>query len=267
MPTQLRLALLMGGGSSEREVSLKSGQAVLANLDPARYQTVVFDPSYDLARLVDQGRLREDLYYRLAVFPIALPPLRERGQDLGLLLDHFVERLSREVGRTLAFTPAAREALLRYAWPGNLREMANLVERLGDVPLDRLRIPPAPGTATEKDLIAALEGPQKHICELVDGVLVEKPFIGVRFGEVRLADIPRACDLLLLASIAALPTGSSWANRTGSPAASCRSTMRSTPRRRRPTSATRASPGCCRAMAASTWIPPRRRTSTPGSAR
>ncbi|MCA1988477.1 MAG: sigma 54-interacting transcriptional regulator [Desulfarculus sp.] len=86
--------------------------------------------SRDLARLVDQGRLREDLYYRLAVFPIALPPLRERGQDLGLLLDHFVERLSREVGRGLAFTPAAREALLRYAWPGNLREMANLVERL-----------------------------------------------------------------------------------------------------------------------------------------
>ncbi|MCA1905905.1 MAG: sigma 54-interacting transcriptional regulator [Desulfarculus sp.] len=86
--------------------------------------------SRDLARLVDQGRLREDLYYRLAVFPIALPPLRERGQDLGLLLDHFVERLSREVGRTLTFTPAAREALLRYAWPGNLREMVNLVERL-----------------------------------------------------------------------------------------------------------------------------------------
>jgi Nif-specific regulatory protein len=86
--------------------------------------------SRDLARLVDQGRLREDLYYRLAVFPIALPPLRERGPDLGLLLDHFVERLARETGRGLTFTPPAREALLRYAWPGNLREMANLVERL-----------------------------------------------------------------------------------------------------------------------------------------
>ncbi|MCA1989260.1 MAG: D-alanine--D-alanine ligase [Desulfarculus sp.] len=55
MPTKLRLALLMGGGSSEREVSLKSGRAVLANLDPARYQTVVFDPSCDLARLVDEA--------------------------------------------------------------------------------------------------------------------------------------------------------------------------------------------------------------------
>jgi Uma2 family endonuclease len=53
--------------------------------------------------------------------------------------------------------------------------MADLVARLGGVPLDRLRIPPAPGMATEKDLIAALEGPQKRICELVDGVLVEKP--------------------------------------------------------------------------------------------
>lgn len=55
MPAKLRLALLMGGSSSEREVSLKSGRAVLANLDPARYQTVVFDPSQDLARLVDEA--------------------------------------------------------------------------------------------------------------------------------------------------------------------------------------------------------------------
>lgn len=91
---------------------------------------LIASTSRDLARLVDQGRLREDLYYRLAVFPIALPPLRERGQDVGLLLDHFVERLSREVGRSLSFTPPARETLLRYAWPGNLREMSNLVERL-----------------------------------------------------------------------------------------------------------------------------------------
>lgn len=55
MPAKMRLALLMGGSSSEREVSLKSGRAVLANLDPARYQTVVFDPSLDLARLVDEA--------------------------------------------------------------------------------------------------------------------------------------------------------------------------------------------------------------------
>lgn len=96
--------------------------------------------SRDLARAVDRGLLREDLYYRLAVFPIALPPLRERAGDIALLLDHFGERCQRSLGHRVSFTPPARDALIRYNWPGNLREMANLLERLsmlgGEGPVD-----------------------------------------------------------------------------------------------------------------------------------
>ncbi|MBI5521748.1 MAG: sigma-54-dependent Fis family transcriptional regulator [Desulfarculus sp.] len=85
---------------------------------------------HDLAPAVDRGLFREDLYYRLGVFPIPLPPLRERGQDQALLLDHFLERLARRRGRRLELSPAARRGLLAHHWPGNLLEMANLLERL-----------------------------------------------------------------------------------------------------------------------------------------
>jgi Nif-specific regulatory protein len=84
----------------------------------------------DLAGAVDQGRFREDLYYRLGVFPIPLPPLRERGDDVHILLEYFLDQLAKRRGRRLELSPAARRGLLAYAWPGNLREMANLLERL-----------------------------------------------------------------------------------------------------------------------------------------
>ncbi len=84
----------------------------------------------DVAGAVDQGRFREDLYYRLGVFPIPLPPLRERGDDVRILLDYFLDLLAKRRGRRLELSPAARRGLLAYAWPGNLLEMINLLERL-----------------------------------------------------------------------------------------------------------------------------------------
>jgi Nif-specific regulatory protein len=84
----------------------------------------------DLAGAVDQGRFREDLYYRLGVFPIPLPPLRERGDDVHILLEYFLDQLAKRRGRRLELSPAARRGLTAYVWPGNLREMANLLERL-----------------------------------------------------------------------------------------------------------------------------------------
>jgi Nif-specific regulatory protein len=84
----------------------------------------------DLAGAVDQGRFREDLYYRLGVFPIPLPPLRERGDDVRILLEYFLDQLAKRRGRRLELSPAARRGLLAYAWPGNLLEMINLLERL-----------------------------------------------------------------------------------------------------------------------------------------
>lgn len=85
----------------------------------------------NLGRLVAQGGFREDLFYRIHVLTIELPPLRERGGDALLLLNHFSEKYSREVGKPrLRFSDAALRTLLRYHWPGNVRELQNLVQRL-----------------------------------------------------------------------------------------------------------------------------------------
>jgi len=83
-----------------------------------------------LEMLVKEKKFREDLYYRINVIPIDLPPLRERGLDIAILANHF-EKFNEEKGVTLnVFTPEAINALLAYAWPGNVRELENLVEML-----------------------------------------------------------------------------------------------------------------------------------------
>jgi DNA-binding NtrC family response regulator len=85
----------------------------------------------DLEARVAEGRFREDLFYRLYVIPLPLPPLRERPEDIPLLLDHF-RVLFRNAGPTVlaGFTPSALDVLCAYPWPGNVREIRNLVERL-----------------------------------------------------------------------------------------------------------------------------------------
>jgi DNA-binding NtrC family response regulator len=84
----------------------------------------------DILRLVREGRFREDLYHRLNVIGLEMPPLRERREDVPLLLDHFLSHFSRENNKPLRrFTPAALKALVDYAWPGNVRELENVVER------------------------------------------------------------------------------------------------------------------------------------------
>ena len=84
----------------------------------------------DLARMVADGRFREDLYYRLNVFPVVLPPLRERRDDIPRLVRHFTQRFARRMGRRIETIPSAvMEALVRYPWPGNIRELQNVIER------------------------------------------------------------------------------------------------------------------------------------------
>ena len=94
----------------------------------------------DLPAEIRAGRFREDLYFRLNVVPIFVPPLRERPDDVPLLADHFMAMLAREYGRRAkVFDPEAVAALQRYPWPGNVRELRNLVERLMImVPGDRI---------------------------------------------------------------------------------------------------------------------------------
>jgi Nif-specific regulatory protein len=84
----------------------------------------------DLESLLREGRLREDLYYRLNVFPVVVPPLRERKTDILLLANHFIEKYTKEQGKEVSrMTPSATDMLMNYHWPGNVRELENCVER------------------------------------------------------------------------------------------------------------------------------------------
>ena len=84
----------------------------------------------DLRGMVEQRKFREDLFYRLNVFPIDVPALRERSDDIPLLVNHFAQRFARQMKRTIETTPAeTMAALTRYAWPGNIRELQNVIER------------------------------------------------------------------------------------------------------------------------------------------
>ena len=109
----------------------------------------------DLLRMVEEQRFRDDLYYRLNVFPIQAPPLRERPEDIPALVSYFVQRFARPMNRRVEVIPSETlDALRRYTWPGNIRELANLIERAMilsrgrrlEVPLDDLarRRGPAP---------------------------------------------------------------------------------------------------------------------------
>ncbi len=126
----------------------------------------------DLARMVADGRYREDLYYRLNVFPLVLPPLRERPEDIPRLVRHFTQRFARRMGRRIETIPTAvMETLARYRWPGNVRELQNVIERavilspgptlqipLGDLPPAE---PLAPAPTTAGATLAAAE--REHI--------------------------------------------------------------------------------------------------------
>jgi formate hydrogenlyase transcriptional activator len=104
---------------------------------------VVAATNQDLAKLVSERAFRSDLYYRLNVFPIQIPALRERAEDLPLLVRYFVQRFSRQLNKGVEYIPAdAMDALTHYSWPGNVRELENLIERAVLLsPGKELRIP------------------------------------------------------------------------------------------------------------------------------
>ena len=133
----------------------------------------------DLEQLMREGRFREDLYYRLNVVTIILPPLRERRQDLPALIEHFLRKFAEKNGKTIqGFSREARDALLRYDYPGNVRELENLVERaivltrddvvsLGELPLTIKET--RPGADDQTNLSAVVEGMERRmIVEALD---------------------------------------------------------------------------------------------------
>jgi two-component system response regulator HydG len=91
---------------------------------------VVAASNVDLEKAVEEGRFRRDLYYRLSVFPIKLPPLRERREDIQLLVVHFLELYKQKTGRFVSgISKDALRALVNYDFPGNIRELENAIER------------------------------------------------------------------------------------------------------------------------------------------
>ena len=122
MPGALQVKLLR---------ALQSGEVRrLGATQPATFDVRVIAATHgDLAALISQGSFREDLFYRLNVIQLVLPPLRDRREDIPALAEHFLARAARKLGRALRLSPEAVERLLRYPWPGNVRELENAIER------------------------------------------------------------------------------------------------------------------------------------------
>jgi formate hydrogenlyase transcriptional activator len=128
----------------------------------------------DLAAMVADRHFREDLYYRLNVFPLTLPALRERSEDIPLLVRYFVQEYSRRLGRQIVSVPArAMDAMVRYGWPGNVRELANFIERSVllsrgpdlAVATDDLK---SAGTPVRQSAATLAEADRKHILDVLD---------------------------------------------------------------------------------------------------
>ena len=121
LPMQVKLLRVLQERTFER---VGSNKTLMADV------RIIAATHRDLEDMVEKGDFREDLYYRLNVFPIDMPPLRERAGDIPLLIEELVSRLQREGRGSVAFTPRAIEALQQARWRGNVRELANLVERM-----------------------------------------------------------------------------------------------------------------------------------------
>ncbi|BDQ38091.1 sigma-54-dependent Fis family transcriptional regulator [Pseudodesulfovibrio nedwellii] len=125
------------------DMSLKTQAKILRILQEQQFEhvggrkTITVDvrviaaTNKDLAKEIKAGNFREDLYYRLKVFPLELPPLRDRVEDIPLLINDFIDILVKQHGfKPITFAPAAIDTLKRYRWPGNVRELKNFVERM-----------------------------------------------------------------------------------------------------------------------------------------
>jgi formate hydrogenlyase transcriptional activator len=129
----------------------------------------------DLAKMVAEGSFRSDLYYRLNVFPIVMPALRDRPEDIPRLVRHFTQRFASRMGRKIENIPTATmDALVRYPWPGNVRELQNIVERAVilspgptlQVPLGDLQSAPVPapaGAAALPSPVTLVDAEREHI--------------------------------------------------------------------------------------------------------
>ena len=155
MPLSMQVKLLRV--IQEREVLSVGGNRA----EPVDVR-IVAATNRDLAREVDAGNFRQDLYYRLNVVSLALPPLRQRADDIPLLAQHFMNRFAAKNNKRIkGFTPGAMDRLVRYAWPGNVRELENVIERASILLLGE--------HISERELPERLKAPEQG--EALDDVL------------------------------------------------------------------------------------------------
>ena len=128
----------------------------------------------DLAEMVGEQKFRADLFYRLNVFPVQVPPLRERPEDIPLLVRHFVQQFARRMGKAIDTIPTeAMNVLSRYHWPGNIRELQNFIERAVilstgpalKVPLNALQSQSAAPAAAVRKVETLEESERRHILD------------------------------------------------------------------------------------------------------
>lgn len=150
---------------------------------PAR---LVVATTRNLERDVREGRFREDLYYRLNVFPIVMPPLRERADDIPLLVTEINARLRQERSSAVRLGHEALATLQRYAWPGNVRELANLIERLavlhGDAAIEAADLPSRYRAARARAAAARNAGPLPLPTLPADGLNLKEYLGNVEYG-------------------------------------------------------------------------------------
>jgi DNA-binding NtrC family response regulator len=176
---------------------------------------IVAATNRDLRRAIAEGRFREDLYFRLAVVSVRVPPLRERGEDVELLAEHFLARFRRELGReALVFSEPAREAIRRHRWPGNVRELQNAIERAA-ILAESDRIEPrhlglgenggGPGGVEEFSrivgLAASLDEAGERARDLAERLLIRRALEEARGNKMRAAEALRVNYKRLLARI------------------------------------------------------------------
>ena len=158
---QVKLLRVLQAGEFER---LGSPRTIKVNV------RVIAATNRDLLEEVRRGRFREDLYYRLNVFPIRMPPLRERPEDISLLVWIFLDEFSTRMGKRITQVPrATMDALQRQSWPGNVRELRNVIEHAAIVTTGAsLRLPAIAGAVTTAPAALTLaDAEREHILRVL----------------------------------------------------------------------------------------------------
>jgi transcriptional regulator with PAS, ATPase and Fis domain len=143
--------------------------------------------------LIQEGRFREDFYYRLKVIDIELPPLRKRKEDIPLIVQHLIKKFNRELNKRFSgISEDALKVLLNYSWPGNVRELENVIERTITLSQHEVILPedlPTPITQEENESMIEKALREKHTLDKLEKEYIRKVLIEVGGNKSRAAQI------------------------------------------------------------------------------